>query len=50
MIYLIYLEKKNSFHLVVCLTTGPKLLPKRALYIVRSRACSFRWEYPLLSL
>jgi len=40
----------NSFHLVVCLTTGPKPLPKRALHIVRSRASSFKWEYPLLSL
>jgi hypothetical protein len=39
-----------SFHLVVCLTTGPKPLPKRALHIVRSRASSFKWEYPLLSL
>ena len=37
-------------HLVVCLTTGPKPLPKRALHIVRSRASSFKWEYPLLSL
>jgi hypothetical protein len=41
----------NSFiHLVVCLTTGPKPLPKRAVHIVRSRASSFRCEYPLLSL
>jgi hypothetical protein len=41
----------NSFiHLAVCLTTGPKLLPKRALHIVRSRASSFKWEYSLLSL
>ena len=41
----------DSFiHLVVCLTTGPKPLPKRALHIVRSRASSFKWEYPLLSL
>jgi len=41
----------HSFiHLVVCLTTGPKPLPKRALHIVRSRASSFEWEYPLLSL
>ena len=39
-----------SHHLVVCLTTGPKPLPKRALHIVRSRASSFKWEYPLLSL
>jgi len=30
-------------HLVVCLTTGPKPLPKRALHIVRSRASSFKW-------
>jgi len=37
-------------HLVVCLTTGPKPLPKRALHIVLSRASSFKWEYPLLSL
>jgi hypothetical protein len=41
----------HSFiHLVVCLTTGPKPLPKRALHIVRFRASSFKWEYPLLSL
>jgi hypothetical protein len=39
-----------SIHLVVCLTTGPKPLPKRALHIVRSRASSFKWEYSLLSL
>jgi len=37
-------------HLVVRLTTGPKPLPKRAVHIVRSRASSFKWEYPLLSL
>ena len=36
--------------LVVCLTTGPKPLPKPALHIVRSRASSFKWEYHLLSL
>jgi hypothetical protein len=35
-------------HSVFCLTTGPK--PKRFLHIVRSRASSFKWEYPLLSL
>jgi len=41
----------HSFiHLVVCLTTGPKPLPKLALHIVRSRASFFKWEYPLLSL
>jgi hypothetical protein len=37
-------------HLAVCLTTGPKPLSKRALHIVRSRASSFKCEYPLLSL
>ena len=42
---------KSAFiHLVVCLTTGPKPLPKQALHIVRSRASSFKWEYPLISL
>jgi hypothetical protein len=29
-------------HLVVCLTTGPKHLPKPALHIVQSRASSFK--------
>jgi len=37
-------------HLVVCLTTGPKPLPNRVLHIVRSRASSFKCEYPYLSL
>jgi len=37
-------------HLVVCLTSGPKPLPNRALHIVRSRASSFKCEYPLLFL
>jgi hypothetical protein len=37
-IYSLYL----FIHLVVCLTTGPKPLPKRALHIVRSRASSFK--------
>ena len=40
----------SFIHLVVCLTTGPKPLPKRALHIVRARASSVKWEYPLLSL
>jgi len=35
---------------VFCLTTGPRPPPKRCLHIVRSRASSFKWEYPLLSL
>jgi hypothetical protein len=39
-----------SFHLAVCLTTGPKTLPKRDLHVVRSRASFFRFEYPVLSL
>ena len=41
---------KPFIHLAVCLTTGPKLLPKPALHIVGFRASSFKWEYPLLSL
>ena len=41
----------HSFiHSVFCLTIGPKPPPKRCLHIVRSRASSFKWEYPLLSL
>jgi len=32
----------NIIHLVVCLTTVPKHLPKPALHIVRSRASSFK--------
>ena len=32
----------HFIHLVVCLMTGPKPLPKRALHIVRSRASSFK--------
>jgi hypothetical protein len=34
---------------VICQTTGPKPLPKLFLHSVRSRASSFKWEYPLLS-
>ena len=37
-------------HSVFCLTTGPKPPLKRFPNIVRSRASSFKWEYPLLSL
>ena len=41
----------NSFiHSVFCLSTGPKPPPKRCLHIVRCRASTFKWEYPLLSL
>ena len=46
---LIYLHIIHSFS-SLCLTTGPKPLPKRALHIVRPGASSFNWEYPLLSL
>jgi hypothetical protein len=42
--------KRDFIHLVVCLTTGPKPLPKRALHSVWSWTSSFKWEYPLLSL
>ena len=40
----------SSTSSVICQTTGPKLLPKRFLHIVRSRASSFNWQYPVLSL
>jgi len=33
---------KFSFIQLVCLTIGPKSLPKRALHIVQSRASSFK--------
>ena len=38
------------YYSVFCLTTGPKPPPKRFLHIVRSKASSFKWEYPPLSL
>ena len=38
------------YYSAVCMTTGPKPLPKRFLHIVRSKASLFKWEYPLLSL
>ena len=46
------LALSDSPSTVICLTTGPKPLPKRFLHIlvVRSRASSFNWQYPLLSL
>ena len=43
-------EPDTYYYSLVCLTTGPKPLPKRFLHIVRSKASSFKWEYPLLSL
>ena len=39
----------SSSSSVIYQTTGPKPLPKRFLHIVRSRASSFNWQYPLLS-
>ena len=41
--------RAHHHHSVFCLTTGPKPPLKRFLHIVRSRASSFKWEYPLLS-
>ena len=46
----IYIFIHSFIHSVFCLTTGPKPPLKRFLHIVRSRASSFKWEYPLLSL
>ena len=43
-------ETISFIHSLICLTTGPMPPPKRCLHIVRSRASSFKWEYPLLSL
>ena len=40
----------SSSSSVICQTTGPKPFPKRFLHIVRSKASSFNWQYPLLSL
>ena len=41
---------RHIIHSVFCLTTGSKPRPKRFLHIVRSRASSCKWEYPLLYL
>ena len=43
-------NSNHHHHSVFCLTTGPKPPLKRFLHIVRSRASSFKWKYPLLSL
>ena len=47
---LLFQRTVSFIHSVFCLTTGPKPPLKRFLHIVRSRASSFKWEYPLLSL
>jgi hypothetical protein len=44
-----YIYIHSFIYFVVCLTTGPNLLPNPALHIVRSRASSFGWEYHLRS-
>ena len=49
-IALCYISSSSSSSSVICQTTGPKPLPKRFIHIVRSRASSFNWQYPLLSL
>ena len=46
----IYIYVHIIIHSLFSLTTGPKPLLKRFLHIVRSKASSFKWEYPLLSL
>jgi hypothetical protein len=43
----IYSNGCYHHNLVFCLTTGSKPPPKRFLHIGRSRASSFKWEYPL---
>ena len=48
--YFIKLALCQSSSSVICQTTGPKPLPKWFLHIVQSRAPSFNWQYPLLSL
>ena len=48
--WVVNVTTESSIHSVFCLTTGPKPPLKRFLHIVRSRASSFNWQYPLLSL
>ena len=42
-------SSSSSSSSVICQTTGPQPLPKWFLHVV-SRATSFNWQYPLLSL
>ena len=48
--FVYYCNIYSNYYSVCCLTTGPKPLPKRFLHMVRSKASSFKCEYPLLSL
>jgi hypothetical protein len=41
---------QSSLSSVICQATDPMSLPKRFLHLMRSRASSFKLEYPLLSL
>jgi hypothetical protein len=47
--YLQFVKPNISSSSVICQATGPKPLPKRFLHLMRSRASSFKLEYPLLS-
>ena len=42
--------RSGFIHSIFCLTTCPKPPPKWFLHVVRSKASSFKWQYPLLSL
>ena len=44
----VHSENLTFIHSVFCLTTGSKPPPKWFLHLLRSRASSFKWEYPLL--
>ena len=43
-------SSSSSSSSVICQTTGPKAPPKRFLHTVQSRASSFNWQNPFLSL
>ena len=45
-----YTKGLGKMHLVVCLMTGPRLLPKRILHTVRSSVSSLNFHHPLVSL
>ena len=40
----------SCIHSAVCLTTGPKPLPRRVLHTLRSSVSSFNFQYPIFSL